>query len=91
MFIRPPNRETFYESGHLTGAVDMVALLRAVLEEEARRLAEGRADNQIPMRPDHGLDMPDDGNRPAQPGYPLVGRHVGLAELRGIVAGLSAS
>ena len=69
----------------------MVALLDAVLREEERRKAEGRADWSIPMRPDHGHDMADDFKRTQQPGYPLVGRLRGLAELRGVVAGLGGS
>ncbi|WP_373352821.1 mannonate dehydratase [Pseudoroseicyclus sp. CXY001] len=80
---------TFHESGHLTGDVDMLALIKAILAEEARRRSEGRTDHSIPYRPDHGLDMSDDSRRRAQPGYPLVGRHVGLAELRGAIAALS--
>ncbi|MGZ9810783.1 mannonate dehydratase [Pseudoroseicyclus sp. H15] len=80
---------SFHESGHLAGDVDMLAVIEAVLEEEARRRAEGRADHDIPFRPDHGLDMSDDARRRAQPGYPLVGRHVGLAELRGAIAAMS--
>ncbi|MBR3371894.1 MAG: mannonate dehydratase [Rhodobacteraceae bacterium] len=80
---------SFYESGHLDGDVDMVALLGAVLQQEARRRALGRSDDNIPFRPDHGLHMTDDRSRGGQPGYPLVGRHVGLAELRGAIAVLS--
>jgi len=79
---------SFHESAHLDGNTDMVALLAAVLKEEARRTAAGRSDASIPMRPDHGHDMTDDFNRTQQPGYPLVGRLRGLAELRGVVAGL---
>jgi mannonate dehydratase len=74
---------SFYESEHLEGSVDMVALLDAVRREETRRAAEGRSDVDIPMRPDHGQDILDDLGRGAQPGYPLIGRLKGLAELRG--------
>jgi mannonate dehydratase len=80
---------SFYESDHLGGDVDMVALIAAALSEEARRKAEGRPDWQIPMRPDHGLDLLDDLHRDAQPGYPTIGRLKGLAELRGVMAALS--
>ncbi|NDV00689.1 mannonate dehydratase [Pseudoroseicyclus tamaricis] len=80
---------SFHESGHLTGDVDMLALIEAILAEEARRHEAGRTDWNIPFRPDHGLDMSDDARRRAQPGYPLVGRHVGLAELRGAIAAMS--
>ena len=67
----------------------MVALIAEVLKEEARRKAEGRADHQIPMRPDHGQDIVDDLTRKGQPGYPTIGRLKGLAELRGIMVALS--
>jgi mannonate dehydratase len=76
---------SFYEDEHLNGDTDMVALIAAILREEARRKAEGRADHQIPMRPDHGQDIIDDLNRRAQPGYPTIGRLKGLAELRGVI------
>lgn len=79
---------SFHEAAHLEGATDMVALLRAVLAEEARRNAEGRADWSIPMRPDHGQEIADDHARKQQPGYPLIGRLRGLAELRGIATAL---
>ena len=67
----------------------MVALIEAALREEARRRAAGRDDWSIPFRPDHGQDILDDHGRKAQPGYPLIGRLKGLAELRGIVAALA--
>ena len=61
------NAGSFFEAEHLDGDTDMVALIAAVLREEARRRAEGRADAQIPMRPDHGQDILDDleARRPA--------------------------
>ena len=76
------------EAEHLGGNTDMVALIAAILTEEARRAAEGRADAQIPMRPDHGQDILDDLGRRAQPGYPTIGRMKGLAELRGVMTAL---
>ena len=68
----------------------MVALIDAVLIEEKLRKSQGRDDWNIPMRPDHGHQIADDFNRAVQPGYPLIGRLRGLAELRGIVAALDA-
>jgi mannonate dehydratase len=82
-------RGSFHEAEHLGGDTDMVALIAAVLAEEARRREAGRADHSIPMRPDHGQDILDDLNRRAQPGYPAIGRLKGLAELRGIMTALS--
>jgi mannonate dehydratase len=79
---------SFYESEHLGGDVDMVALIAAVIREEKRRRAEGRKDHAIPMRPDHGQDILDDLGRRSQPGYPTIGRMKGLAELRGVMAAL---
>ena len=81
-------RGSFHEAEHLGGGTDMVALVEAVLKEEARRRAEGRRDWSIPFRPDHGQDILDDLGRRAQPGYPSIGRLKGLAELRGIIAAL---
>ncbi|MCX8998317.1 mannonate dehydratase [Rhizobiaceae bacterium BDR2-2] len=88
--LRNVTRETdtvpcsFFEDEHLEGGTDMVAVIAALLAEEARRREEGRADHAIPMRPDHGQDILDDLARGAQPGYPAIGRLKGLAELRGI-------
>ena len=79
---------SFYEAEHLGGDTDMVALIAAILKEEGRRKRGGRADAQIPMRPDHGQDILDDLNRRAQPGYPTIGRLKGLAELRGVMTAL---
>ena len=80
---------SFHESEHLGGNTDMVALVKAVLEEERRRASVGRKDIEIPMRPDHGQDILDDLTRQSQPGYPAIGRLKGLAELRGVAAALS--
>jgi mannonate dehydratase len=79
---------SFFEAEHLGGGTDMVATIAAVLAEERRRRAEGRADWNIPMRPDHGQNILDDLGRRSQPGYPSIGRLKGLAELRGIMTAL---
>ena len=89
--LRQVTREadgSFHEAEHLNGSSDMVGIIRALMKEEARRRAEGRADHEIPMRPDHGHLLADDGNRKINPGYTLVGRLKGLAELRGVMRGL---
>ncbi|QBY00653.1 mannonate dehydratase [Rhodophyticola sp. CCM32] len=83
------DRVSFTESDHLEGDTDMVATIRALLAEESRRKAEGREDFCLPFRPDHGHDLLDDQTRASQPGYPLIGRLKGLAELRGVMAALS--
>ena len=81
---------SFHEAEHLDGDTNMVDLIEEILREEARRKAAGRADWNIPMRPDHGQDILDDLNRKGQPGYPAIGRLKGLAELRGVMTALSA-
>lgn len=81
---------SFYEADHLAGSVDMPAVVRALLNEQDRRRADGRADWQITFRPDHGHTMMDDLDKPAglTPGYSAIGRMRGLAELRGLMLGL---
>lgn len=81
---------SFFEDEHLGGQVDMVAVIAILLAEERRRVADGRTDCVIPMRPDHGQNILDDLTRDAQPGYPAVGRLKGLAELRGVMHALVA-
>jgi mannonate dehydratase len=69
----------------------MPAVVIALMQEQARRKTEGRADWQLPMRPDHGHLLADDiGKAPINPGYSLIGRLKGLAELRGVMQGVTA-
>jgi mannonate dehydratase len=81
---------SFMEADHLGGDVDMIRVIRTLLAEQARRRDAGEADWHIPFRPDHGHELLDDGSRGTHPGYPLVGRLKGLAELRGVMAAVSA-
>src|SRR5271168_1727666 len=81
---------SFFEADHLAGETDMVRLVAALMAEEERRRAEGRADAEIPMRPDHGHLIGDDGKKRVNPGYSFVGRLKGLAELRGVMLTVEA-
>jgi mannonate dehydratase len=80
---------SFQEAAHLDGDTDMVDLVRAILAEETCRRDRNRADHQIIFRPDHGHELLSDIGRGTHPGYPLIGRMRGLAELRGVVRALA--
>lgn len=81
----------FFEGAHLAGNADMYAVVRALIGEQARRRAAKQSDWQIAFRPDHGHKILDDFRRPEPtcPGYPLIGRLRGLAELRGLQYGVA--
>ena len=74
---------SFHEASHLEGNTSLASVLRAFLN--------ARADGgTIPYRPDHGLVMMDDLAKPEgiTPGYSAIGRMKGLAEIRGLLAGM---
>lgn len=83
---------SFYEAEHLSGGTNMIAVVDALLAEQQRRKDAGREDWLIPMRPDHGHLIADDIEKArTNPGYSLVGRLKGLAELRGVMLALCAT
>ncbi|TVQ65617.1 MAG: mannonate dehydratase [Balneolaceae bacterium] len=79
---------SFHEAAHLVGSVGMADVMQAIVTEQKRRVESGRSDSAIPMRPDHGHRMLDDFSRESNPGYSLIGRMRGLAELRGLEMGI---
>ncbi len=81
---------SFHEAEHLEGDTDMIRVVDALMAEERRRLAEGRQDHEIPMRPDHGHAIVDDVGKSVNPGYSCIGRLKGLAELRGVMRTIDA-
>jgi mannonate dehydratase len=81
---------SFYEAEHLDGDTDLLGVTAAIMEEEDRRGREGRADVQIPMRPDHGHLIGSDIGKKMNPGYSFIGRLKGLAELRGVMRTVEA-
>jgi mannonate dehydratase len=81
-------KHSFYEAAHLEGDTNMVSVIAGLLNEEKKRRTQNRKDCKIPMRPDHGQEILDDLTKNSMPGYPLIGRVRGLAELRGIMKAL---
>lgn len=80
-------QRSFYEASHLDSDIDMIAVIKELLDEENRR---GNAAAEIFIRPDHGLQMMDDIGKSGNPGYSGIGRLKGVAEVRGVIRALSA-
>ena len=81
---------SFMEADHLGGDVDMVAVVKRLLEEQKRRREAGEPDWRIPFRPDHGHELLDDVGKATHPGYPAIGRLRGLAEIRGVMTAVAS-
>jgi mannonate dehydratase len=88
---RDPNEQrSFYEASHLDSDIDMIQVIKELLNEERRREQEDITKNTIYIRPDHGHLMMDDIGKVVNPGYSGIGRMKGLAEIRGVIRALSA-
>ncbi len=73
----------FRESEHLNGDTKMEVIIEKILLlMNSRKLS-------LPMRPDHGFLHAVDEDKETYPGYSLVGRLKGLAELRGLEMGIA--
>lgn len=77
------NADVFRESEHLNGDNPMEAIMEKLIAlMQTRNIS-------LPMRPDHGFLLSIEGGKEQYPGYSLVGRLKGLAELRGLEMGIS--
>ncbi|NNG10099.1 MAG: mannonate dehydratase, partial [Arenibacter sp.] len=81
---------SFYEAAHLEGSIPMAKVMLEVVREQIRRHKTDKGIMAIPIRPDHGHVLLDDKKRMADfyPGYSLVGRAKGMAELHGLEQGI---
>lgn len=73
----------FREAAHLEGDNPIEEIMHQLV------LLMNRRQIQIPMRPDHGFEHSIEAGNEHYPGYSLVGRLKGLAELRGLEQGIS--
>ncbi|MCK0127472.1 mannonate dehydratase [Erythrobacter sp. F6033] len=76
-------QRSFVEASHLDSDIDMVRVIRNLLENE------GATSREIFIRPDHGHLMMGDVRRTSNPGYSAIGRMKGLAEIRGVIRAVS--
>ncbi len=81
----------FAEAPHLEGDQDLGEVIGILLKENDKRVSLPQGDPLI-FRPDHGHLMLSDKNLDHHhyyPGYSLIGRMKALAELRGIIYGIT--
>lgn len=76
------NESVFRESEHLKGDNPMELIMEKLI-----KLMNNRGIS-IPMRPDHGFLHSIEEGKEQYPGYSLIGRLKGLAELRGLEQGI---
>lgn len=86
----PEEQRSFVEASHLDSDIDMVHVVKELLNEENRRRTEEPSSQAIFIRPDHGHQMMDDIGKTVNPGYSGIGRLKGLAEVRGVIRALSS-
>tara|TARA_R110002020_G_scaffold91560_2_gene222380 strand:+ start:140798 stop:141976 length:1179 start_codon:yes stop_codon:yes gene_type:complete len=81
--VRRPNKEVFMESEHLDGDNPIAPIMEKLIGLMKKR------GQPLPVRPDHGFLHSMESHLATYPGYSLMGRMKGLAELRGLEMGIS--
>lgn len=81
--VKREDGKRFRESEHLDGDNPMEEIIEKLL------LLMNKNQTSLPMRPDHGFLHSFEGNKEQYPGYSLIGRLKGLAEIRGLELGIS--
>jgi mannonate dehydratase len=80
--VKRENESVFRESEHLDGDNPMESIMeKLIILMNARNIS-------LPMRPDHGFLHSLEDEKEQYPGYSLIGRLKGLAELRGLEKGI---
>ena len=80
--VKREQGKRFKESEHLNGDNPMEAIVERLL------LLMQKNRTILPMRPDHGFLHSFEGAKEQYPGYSLIGRLKGLAEIRGLEQGI---
>tara|TARA_B100001250_G_scaffold371720_1_gene356711 strand:+ start:682 stop:1851 length:1170 start_codon:yes stop_codon:yes gene_type:complete len=88
--IKKFKKGVFIESSLLEGDIDMILIIKMILDEERKRSKKGFKESEIDIRPDHGLEILDDIHKKNNPGYSAIGRLKSLAEIRGLSFALSS-
>ncbi len=80
--VKRDSKDVFRESEHLNGDNPIEDIMeKLILLMQHRNI-------DLPMRPDHGFLLSIEEGKEQYPGYSLVGRLKGLAELRGLEMGI---
>jgi mannonate dehydratase len=78
----------FQEETLFEGDVDVIGVVRGLVEEGLRIEKRTGKSFSLPIRPDHGHQMLDEIGKENYPGYSLYGRMKNLAEIKGLTLGV---
>jgi mannonate dehydratase len=78
----------FQEESLFNGDVDMIGVVKVLINEMMQRNKTTGKPVVLPLRPDHGHQILDDVGKENYPGYSLYGRMKNLAEIKGLTLGV---